>query len=83
MFSAFLLKTQNEQRQLYNIMFQKGWYKLEPAEATKTPTKIPTIPRLYQPISIWRTEPCNKSKKQYGSYNYKKATLSKNQSGLF
>jgi len=25
-------ETQNEQRQLFNLMFQKGWYKLEPAE---------------------------------------------------
>lgn len=27
--------TQNEQRNLYNLMFQKGWYKLEAAEPQK------------------------------------------------
>ena len=32
-------ETQNEQRQLYNIMFQKGWYKLEPAEQQKLQQK--------------------------------------------
>jgi spore coat protein CotF len=32
-------ETQNEQRQLYNLMFQKGWYKLEPAEQQKLQQK--------------------------------------------
>ncbi|KYD08854.1 hypothetical protein B4102_1861 [Heyndrickxia sporothermodurans] len=28
-------ETQNEQRELYNLMFQNGWYKLEAAEQQK------------------------------------------------
>jgi len=28
-------ETQNMQRELYTVMFQKGWYKLEPAEQQK------------------------------------------------
>ena len=29
---AIFTETQNEQRTLYNLMFRKGWYKLDPAE---------------------------------------------------
>lgn len=32
---AIFTETQNEQRQLYNLMFKKGWYALEPAEQQK------------------------------------------------
>ncbi|WP_071393642.1 spore coat protein [Bacillus tuaregi] len=32
-------ETQNEQRQLYNLMFKKGWYKLEQEEAQKLQQK--------------------------------------------
>lgn len=28
-------ETQNAQRELYNVMFQKGWYKIEPADQQK------------------------------------------------
>ena len=35
-------------------MFQKGWYKLEPADATKASAKTPAIPRLHKPIAIRR-----------------------------
>lgn len=28
-------ETQNAQRELYNTMFQKGWYKIEPADQQK------------------------------------------------
>lgn len=28
-------ETQNEQRELYNLMFRKGWYKLEAADQQK------------------------------------------------
>ncbi|SFB12245.1 MULTISPECIES: spore coat protein [unclassified Bacillus (in: firmicutes)] len=28
-------ETQNKQREIYNLMFEKGWYKLEPAEQQK------------------------------------------------
>lgn len=32
---AICTETQNAQRELYNTMFKKGWYKLEPAEQQK------------------------------------------------
>lgn len=32
---SIFTETQNEQRELYNLMFQKGWYKLEEAEQQK------------------------------------------------
>ncbi|MEA3320382.1 MAG: spore coat protein [Bacillota bacterium] len=32
---AIFNETQNCQRELYNVMFQKGWYGLEPADQTK------------------------------------------------
>jgi spore coat protein CotF len=34
-FLAIYTETQNMQRQLYDMMFQKGWYKLESAEQQK------------------------------------------------
>ncbi|MCQ6275629.1 spore coat protein [Bacillus sp. V3B] len=36
---AIFTETQNEQRQLYNLMFQKGWYKLEQEEQQKLQQK--------------------------------------------
>ncbi len=33
-------ESQNEQRELFNLMFRKGWYKLEPAEAQKLQQKF-------------------------------------------
>ncbi|MES1046492.1 hypothetical protein BLX88_14305 [Bacillus obstructivus] len=32
---SIFTETQNEQRELYNLMFQNGWYKLEAAEQQK------------------------------------------------
>lgn len=32
---SIFTETQNEQRHLYNLMFQKGWYKLEGADSQK------------------------------------------------
>lgn len=32
---AVFTETQNSQRELYNLMFQKGWYSLEQADAQK------------------------------------------------
>ncbi|WP_428911109.1 spore coat protein [Niallia sp. Krafla_26] len=32
-------ESQNQQRHLYNLMFQKGWYKLEPEEDQKLQQK--------------------------------------------
>jgi len=32
-------EAQNEQRRMYNLMFQKGWYKLEPADAQQLQQK--------------------------------------------
>ena len=32
-------EAQNEQRSLFNLMFKKGWYKLEPAEDQKLQQK--------------------------------------------
>jgi spore coat protein CotF len=36
---SIFTETQNEQRNLYNLMFQKGWYKLEPADGQKLQQK--------------------------------------------
>lgn len=33
-------ESQNQQRELYNLMFRKGWYKLEPAEPQKLQQKF-------------------------------------------
>jgi len=32
---AIFTETQQSQRDLYNLMFKKGWYKIEPAESQK------------------------------------------------
>jgi spore coat protein CotF len=32
---SIFTETQNKQRELYNLMFQKGWYKLEEADQQK------------------------------------------------
>jgi spore coat protein CotF len=36
---SIFTETQNEQRQLFNLMFQKGWYKLEPEDQQKIQQK--------------------------------------------
>lgn len=36
---SIFTETQNEERQLYNLMFRKGWYKLEQEEQQKLQQK--------------------------------------------
>jgi spore coat protein CotF len=36
---SIFTETQNEQRTLFNLMFQKGWYKLEPENGQKLQQK--------------------------------------------
>ena len=66
-------ETQNEQRQLYNLMFQKGWYKLEPAEQQKLQQKYQQF-QGYTNQFPYGGSHC--SKREW-FVNYKKATLTK------
>lgn len=39
------------QREVYDVMFRKGWYELEEVEAQKIDTKIQTLSQEYQSLS--------------------------------
>jgi len=47
---AIFDETKNLQRELYNLMFQKGWYSLE-GTATKTSTGGTAVYRVHVPVS--------------------------------
>ena len=40
------------QRETYELMFQKGWYSLEPAETQKITEKLQTLSTEYQDLNI-------------------------------
>ena len=47
-FLSIFTEAQNEQRELYNLMFRKGWYELDAADRTTITTKASAIPRVYE-----------------------------------
>ena len=45
------LKLMELQREVYDVMFRKGWYELEQAETQKISTKFQTLLKEYQSLS--------------------------------
>lgn len=45
------LKLMSLQREVYDVMFQKGWYQLEEAQKTKISTKFQTLLQEYKTLS--------------------------------
>lgn len=45
------LKVQNKQREIYELMFQKGWYPIEKAESTKVMEKYNQLTNELQQLS--------------------------------
>ncbi len=49
-YQEIFLKLMNLQREVYEVMFRKGWYQLEEVEKTKIDTKFDMLLKEYQSL---------------------------------
>ncbi len=50
-YSNIFTKLSNLQREVYEVMFRKGWYVLESSEVTKIDTKYQTLQKEYSDLN--------------------------------